>query len=80
MNSFETFLRDELRKTPPSLRDASKHILKVGYIAGLRRAAEIANARANRATVIDYGAGIRHTMQDIESEASLIEGSIGEKT
>jgi hypothetical protein len=52
---------------------------KLGYLAGLRRAAEIASVRADRAGVIDYRAGIRHTMQDIESEASLIEGT-GEKT
>lgn len=68
MDSFEKFRSDFWQRmgAPPNGRE--------GFIGGLRRAAEIGLDRVNRARTVDYRAGARHLVQDIEEEARRIEG------
>jgi hypothetical protein len=71
MNSFDEFMKISLRNDHDFHHNHMGKVARKSYLAGLRRAAEIAaDAEHNKHTIIEF----------IESEASLIEGSTGEKT
>lgn len=77
MNSFNEKALELLGKlgfADPNMKAVVSEALKESYLAGMKRAAEMADDKLKKSGSVDYAAGVRNTMHAINREITEIEG------